>query len=237
MGFPASKDVGTLASVIRSLRTLAEEKLGYGISLAIATTPRLVALYQEDIDDALEYAGLKSGSVPYQRFTKVAIPNELSTAFAGYGLGLCQSYTNSSKCSAEETDMPVENILAVLYTRSALATSLSTMKTPYGILDWPQDYLQDFELGYDSLHSNPSEEYYWEGVRDRIRELTVIEYDHKRITKVLLLGDSALDATFLRVLEQSVGSLQDDIPEILMGDPVFAAAKGAAELARRSTYA
>lgn len=233
MGFPASKDVGTLGSVIISLRALAEEKLGHSVSLAVATTPRLVALYEEDVDDALEYAGLKSGDVPYKRGRP---PHELSTGYAGYGLGLCQDYTDSAKCWAEETDMPVEIVLAILYTRSALTTSLSGMKTAYGAMEWPQNYIQDFELGHDSLHNNPSEEYYWESLRDRIRELTIKEFDHRRITKVLLFGESALDATFLKVLEESIASLQDDIPEIVKDDPVFAAAKGAAEFAKRSPY-
>jgi hypothetical protein len=109
--------------------------------------------------------------------------------------------------------MPYEFVFVILYTRSAPATSLSCMRTAYSGFNWPQNYIQDFELGYDSLHNNPSAEY-WESIRHRIRELPVKDLAHRRITKVLLLGESALDATFLRVVEESIGSLQD-MPEIV----------------------
>ena len=48
----------------------------------------------------------------------------------------------------------------------------------------------------------------------------------RRLTKMFLLGESALDKTIVKLLEESLRSLQDDLPDILMNDPVFAAAKG-----------
>lgn len=233
VGLPASKDVGTLASVIKSLRALAEEKLDYSISTAFVTTPHLVALYKEDTDDALEYAGLKSPELPVGYGHPI---HELCTSYAGYGLGLCQNYANISECKAEERSMSEELVLGISYTKSALMTSLSPMRTAYSALNWPQNYIQDFELGHDSLHNNPREEYYWESVRNRILELPVKDWTHKPIAKVLLLGESAVDATFLRVLEETLSSLQKDMPEIMKNCPVFAAAKGAAEFLKRSLY-
>ena len=59
-GLPASEDVGTLSVMLRALRDAAESYLGHEISSALAATPNLVALYQEDVDDAFEYLGLEN---------------------------------------------------------------------------------------------------------------------------------------------------------------------------------
>lgn len=64
----ASEDVGTLSVMLQALRDAVESYLGREISSALAATPNLVALYQEDVDDAFEYLGLESLDDPNPLF-------------------------------------------------------------------------------------------------------------------------------------------------------------------------
>lgn len=98
IGFPASPDVGALGNVLKQLRSKTEEELGHAISTVVTASPRLKALYEEDIVDAIEYAGLKplTNRAPFRQ------PHELSAAYAGNGLGLCKHYVDFGVCQAEE---------------------------------------------------------------------------------------------------------------------------------------
>jgi hypothetical protein len=60
---------------------------------AVISYPGLVALYEEDIADAAEYLGVIAlkGRHHHQ-------PREIRAAYAGYGMGLCDSYTDGEKC-------------------------------------------------------------------------------------------------------------------------------------------
>jgi hypothetical protein len=64
LGFPASRDVGILSRLLDPLREQVEERLGRKVRSAVVTSPNLVALYDEDILDAMEYAGVIT--TPYE---------------------------------------------------------------------------------------------------------------------------------------------------------------------------
>jgi hypothetical protein len=90
LGFPASSDVGILSRLLDPLREQVEKRLRRKISSAIVTN--LAALYDEDIVDATDYAGLTS---LHTKFAGVGSqPHEASMAYAGQCLGLCSSYTD-----------------------------------------------------------------------------------------------------------------------------------------------
>jgi hypothetical protein len=136
LGFPASHDVGILSRLLDPLREQVEERLGRKVSSAIVTFPNLVALYDEDIVDAMDYAGLtplhtKFGGVGSQS-------HEASTAYAGYGLGLCSNYTDWNQCDEEEKQRPLQQVLTILSQRQplcctetccAVLTSIMSQKT------------------------------------------------------------------------------------------------------------
>lgn len=149
IGLPATNDVGTLATLISGLRALAEQQLGHSINSAVLVTPKLVGIYKDDLDDALEYVGLVPAPFRYKEI-KWDAPHKLSTSYAGYGLGLCESYTDYSRCKSEEQELPHEVVLAVLCTEHVLGISISPMEIAYKSLDWPQNYVHDFELGHSS---------------------------------------------------------------------------------------
>ena len=231
-GLPASEDVAVLSAMLDSLREAVEGHLGHRIQAAAATVPHLIALYLEDLHDAFEYVGLQSLDMP----VRYGLLRETSAASAGHGLGLCTNYTDRDACKAEQQDMPDDVVMAVLYTHSALITSLAVTKSPYYL--WEPHYrrIEDFRLGTDSRYDNPNEEYYWERLRDRLREIIVANQYSIKPTKVLLLGESARDDNFMRILTEALESVMEKVPEMYQENAESIAALGAAELALRAPW-
>jgi hypothetical protein len=234
IGLPASPDVGALAQLIRSLRQKAESELKIHILSAVIAVSHLVALYQDDVKEAFEYLGIDYVE-PNPYFSPVYWEN--SAANAGYGLGMCEHYTDPEACTEEENRMPELSILAVHYSRNALMTSLLATKTANGI--WEPDYRhqEDFTLGYDALNVGGKEDKYWDIVRSRIQACMVPEnFNFEHPSQVILTGDMALDETFARVLNEAVMNVVGKDVPIFSKDPEFVVAKGAAEQMRRSPF-
>lgn len=87
--------------------------------LAVISYPGIVALYDEDIVDAADYLGVFAlkGLHFYQ-------PREIVAAYAGHGMGLCDSYKDKDKDKEEYREeglsMPARYTLLVEYTVGAL---------------------------------------------------------------------------------------------------------------------
>ena len=126
--------------------------------------------------------------------------------------------------------------MAILYTRKVLTVSLSVTESAYYLWEPPYRHEEDFTLGNNPKHDNPSEEYYWESVRKRLLDIMVYNQYMPRPAKVLLLGDSAHDETFMGVLTEGLESVMEDMPEILQEGAEDVRARGAAEFARRSLW-
>ena len=231
-GLPASEDVAVLSTMLASLQDAAESHLGHRIHTAAVTTPHLLALYLEDIHDALEYLDLQNLDMPV-RYGRL---RETSTAYAGYGFGLCSNYTDLATCKEEQQAMPDDVIMAVLYTASALTVTLSVMQSAYYLWEPPYRHIEDFGLGSDAKHDNPNEAYYWEQVRNRLREIIVMHQYYERPSKVLLLGESAHEEKFLHILSETLNCTVDTLPEIYQADAEHIAALGAAEMAKRAPW-
>lgn len=230
LGFPASNDVGLLSELIYYLRTRTEARLGQSIDHVVVSFSHNVALYEEDINDAIEYAGLKplTGSSFYQQ------PCELAVAFAGSGLGLCEHYNDAEKCREEEKWLPREQVLAISYTEKALEISLSTIENAYQPYTPKHSHFINWDVGEGSLADYSRADAYWVVVRRKILELSYRDYVKKPITQVLLLGEKALGETFQRILLAALHEFQDELPMIHRADPLYLAAKGAAEFAKRA---
>lgn len=94
LGLPASYEVGILAQVIRHLRSQLELDFGINISEAVFTSSHLLALYQDDLEDAAANVGIKYVA-PMRQFKPIFW--ETASAYAGYGLGLCEHWRNEEK--------------------------------------------------------------------------------------------------------------------------------------------
>lgn len=227
MGLPPSKDVGYLANVLSDLRAQVEKYLGAPIESAGVTTPHLIAMYQEDLQDAFDYMGLRYLSFP----VRYDVFYETSAAYAGYGYGLCSDYTHRAECKQQQQDMNSEVVMAVLYTRSALTVSFSVVKSAYYLYESDNRYLTNFTLRSDARAQWASVDEYWNQVAMNLEDLMAQNPYYKRPVRVLLMGDQVHDETFTRILEGVLRRQTTDMPDI-----VSDGSKGAAEMAKCMPY-
>ena len=232
IGLPASQDVGFLATMLSDLRTRVEEQTGKPVESAGVTTLNLVALYQEDLQDAFEYLGLRYLSFP----VRYDVLYETNAAYAGYDYGLCSDYTDRSTCKQEQDDLPSDVVMAVLFTRTVLTVSLSITKSAYYLYEPLNRHLLDFSLGYDARSLKVADKDYWDAVGSKLEQILIENPFYKRPAKVLLMGDCVRDETFQRVLKKALSNEMAKMPEILSKDSEGVSAKGAAEFAKRIPY-
>lgn len=232
IGLPASGDVAALSRMVRDLKCKAEAFLGIKISsiALVAATPTLTALYEEDLVDAFEYAGLQLATICRPRKDV----SETSAAYAGYGYGygLGSNYGEPQSRTFEISNTPAEDVLSILYTRGVLRTIYTTVRSAYYMFTLDCGWTLDWDLGFDARNDDD----YWQRVADALQLWKRTLPGSKGPTKVLLLGDCAGDKTFRSVLEKSLRDTVLEMPRILAEGSEFIAARGAAELARRSVY-
>ena len=235
IGLPASDEVGALSDLINRLRSAAEENLGEKITEAVASTPNLVALYDEDVRDAFEHSDLKFP--PLTRFDYK--PVSTIAAYLGYGMGICQNYTDRYKCWYEQHYMPFHTVMAVTFTRHVLHVTLTPVQSILYI--WEPQYRTHWEWGLgletlDYAQTPVDEASYWAKVVNGLRYVMDDRPYYPRPDKIILLGESAGDPRFRKALEEAVLSEMDEMPPVYDHDAKFVAARGAAEFAKRSPY-
>jgi hypothetical protein len=227
VGLPASHDVGMLGKQIRQIIAAIESDpaINFKVTEAAISVPHLLALYQDDISDACEYAKIKYLELPnlYRPLLW-----ETSPAFAGYGRGLCKHFRDYHNCLEEIQNMTEYKLLTVHYSKKALTTSLTPMRTPFG--QWEPDYrhTENFDLGFDELEkgSFSSEDVYWGLVNE---ELHVIleRFPSDMPTLIVLTGNAADEPRFREILQTT---FEPSRPFIHGDDVIFVVAKGTAEM-------
>lgn len=227
VGLPASYDVGVLGKQIRQIIAALDfdPAMNFEVTEAAISVPHLLALYQDDISDACEYAKIKYLELP-NLFRPLLW--ETSPAFAGYGVGLCEHFRDHHKCVEEIQNMTEYKLLTVHYSKKALTTSLTPMTTPFG--QWEPDYrhTENFDLGFDELEkgSFSGEDIYWGLVNE---ELHVIleRFPSDKPTLIVLTGNAADVPKFREILQTT---FEPSRPFIHRDDVIFAVAKGTAEM-------
>lgn len=73
-------------------------------------------------------------------------------------------------------------------------------------------------------------------VKEYLRLLLVRNSSYQRPARVTVTGDRADDKTFITILEEVLKDHLEKVPPRSMDDPVFVAAKGAAEFRRRADF-
>jgi hypothetical protein len=231
LGYPASRDVGTLSNMIRALRDEASIFVREPVSTAAISIPHLVALYGEDLQDAFEYISLiYLDFFPFWDFRPIHASN---AAYAGNGRGFCRDYRDVVACKEEETQIPAQYALSISYTHTSLITSQAHLSDAYYIQETPT--LENLRLGYDARHENDDEESYWEAVREMLRSPLRDSPVQRNISIVLVFGDSTTKPKFRDVLHEVINDLGGE-QNIINQDPEFSAAKGTAEMAKREIF-
>ncbi|PQE10339.1 hypothetical protein CJF32_00000872 [Rutstroemia sp. NJR-2017a WRK4] len=251
VGRPATPETAILAAMVSALYKETQMWLAMGseqpIAAAVLSSPDLIKLTTEEVSDVLDCLKLKNlmDDGPYTLDSVWS----LSAAYAGYGRGLCPTYTDADTCDEEEWYFPSQSVLHIDFNRESLSGTVDTLKS---IQNWGVDAaFIDPDLGHRHeeawLASAPEtdSELYWAAVSARIREL-VVSY-HWCINELLLTGTSVTDARFKT-------ALRDALHDIVAGDVLavlddnsdntvnaeewkdmfaFATARGAAEVAKR----
>lgn len=226
-------DARALGDMIKDLRAEAEDFLEYRLSSVVGTIVNLEGLNGNTLDAAFEHAGL--GIIQLRFFNYPAY--ETMTAYAGNGLGICSDYKNRTACKIERMAMQEIYVLSVLYTRTALTVTPTLMASAHDLYEHPPSKVEDFTLGHDARHQNPDEKYYWEAVKDAIRRAVISDVGlRKEPSKLLLFGESSTDAHFRAVLNETCQEVFQEQPVWYDNELVYAAARGAAELAKRKPF-
>ena len=190
------------------LKQEVESREGRFVREVKVAMPSIIALYEEDIRDALEYVGL-----PFhpEQFSYTC-PRELRAAFVGHG---CK----------DEGLIPSTNALVIEYTKHSLSAEFNKPRVSPSRL--PGNVRTDFGTG--SLQSAmPS---HWQRVSTNIKS-TVRAYNSgmlNTVDVVLLIGESADDPDFRKHIKLAIEEFGN--AKVISADPIFVASKGAAELA------
>ncbi|PPJ51960.1 hypothetical protein CBER1_10091 [Cercospora berteroae] len=227
----------------RPSTTDVEAELGINLNKIVLSHLWFPALTSEDIGDAIEYAGLQSW-LHTSNNDPVWDPNQLSenrAALAAHGVNLCQEYGSWQVCvegiSADASDVTV---YYASLTRSALYTSLDSHLQPFEYILENEPYsFFDSKLGLDDMPQFPSENAYWNPVRDKL--VPPRNNVHNRpITHVVVGGEAAMMPEFRNALREALvnASVSPFAVDAIFGadesspSPLYAAARGAALLAR-----
>ena len=224
-----------IGSLLCTLKASAKTSIPQPLSSALATFPNFPGLQYQVVSDAFNYASihlLKEGRVA-----------PVAAAAAANGLGLCETYAEINACDVEEAQMAMKRVLTIDYTRAALTVTLSPFQASHNSFDWNEH--RAWNLGTDTLPGMEGGELdeYWQLVRHEIQKLPKEAQPTRPITHVVLTGESALNEAFLDVVRDA---LSDVLPEAValsftetsvthMVSPLFATARGAAELAKRES--
>lgn len=235
VGWPATPDVSIIADLIRQLHRESAKVLQASERIVV-TAPLLPAVTQEDINDAIEYAGLQSWLTlpfPYPRRL-----SEARAAFGANGNGLCQTYKYLYQCEDEYEDMPFETVYFVSFSQYALYTTIGAYTSAFALDFSSERYLADFESGLDNQPPNDTAAYseYWSHISNQLLDLP--KQGNRPVTKLILGGENATHPKFLSVLTEAMNTLSGPFSQVTTTDngygdmtveePLFAAARGAA---------
>lgn len=237
-GWPASYDVGVIGAFVRALKEETERVVGFNITSAAASVPAFPALYDEDLYDAFEYAGLEYIQLIQFSPHKQLLTWEPKAAVAGHGFGLCPNIEHPQECWKVWEGFWDDVYYIVVYTRTSLAAYhyYTFYDGVYSGVVHPRFYLG---FGNDPTCEpirSPRGHRDWEQARLMMLQQLQVN-DGKKPTKIILVGESANDPEFRSQLDEVFEEFfTDGVPPIFDRDPEYIQAKGVAELVRRSAY-
>lgn len=229
-GLPASYDVGIIAQVIKQLKDPLESTFRVHIDEAVFTSTHLLALYQDDLEDAASFAGIKYVTLKKQ-FRPILW--ETASAYAGHGLGMCKHWQDDEKCLQEEIEFRKIPILAIHYSDNAFTSSLPEISL--AVTTWEPNYRHDekFTLGSDVMPTYTDPDDYWADVKSTPL-YTMTTFPGLRKPQQIIVTGNKVDANFMNFLRASLQDYLGSVPLVLpVSESAVISAKGAAEFMRR----
>ncbi|KKZ64227.1 hypothetical protein EMCG_01452 [[Emmonsia] crescens] len=219
-------DIGAISFLISELKAQTEQLLGHPIRSVAISSPDYIQLSEREISQAIEHLGLKN----------LADQHDLSltsSEYAGYSSGVLTIPTTLNPCEKHEERM--ETILHLDYTQTTLSGSISNLHDT--TLHHTKIVFADWYLGLSKKPGFVEEDLYWDLLWRRLRGQ--VQQVEGKITKVILTGDAVLlgDPRFFKVARYALrGFIEPSALRVLHNnpDPVFTAARGAAEFAKKT---
>jgi hypothetical protein len=234
-GYPASSDVRILADVINQLVVAAQKFLPSSqlpLTSAIVVVPNAIALYPEDINDALEFIGLQSLTGHNVYTTLRALP----AAYAGHRLGLCAHPNDFERCLSEEQNIPRLGVVVVDLNKASLGVDSQYMDTPMYVFI---EHVAKLNWRVGHIRGGINEEY-WQLIRndlqyvvDRLVASSGKPQGEKFVDEVLIVGEMGANETLKVLVREVVAGVQKEEATIRNDNPKSVVAEGAAELAKR----
>ena len=236
---PKQEAIDILGAMIRALASHASSILSTPLnSTGIAVPDYFTAPDTSLVISALSSAGL--GFIPIDwRFDQTASV----AGTVSQGIGVCTDYRNRMACDSEW--LPRETVLLLSFTNAALGLTLLLSGQGYLRKPFIADELHP-ELGLRALQNAKP-------VFDQAEQVAALRAEIKRLlirenkypSKIVLMGDQTHQIVFQDALRDSLTELQPihgyssvHIERALwvdrIVDPVFAGARGAAEMAKRA---
>ncbi|KAF2797185.1 hypothetical protein K505DRAFT_372636 [Melanomma pulvis-pyrius CBS 109.77] len=257
-GLPATHEVGAISTLLTSLiasssAAILARNSSQDATKAVITTPDLLALYDEDIYDVAEYAGLNaSGAHPFRAsyFPDTVLstpryerqPKYIDAAYMGYGFGLCSPYQSDNNCQTNDTGMRYSNVLTVYISRRAVDIEHGSWKN-YAytrMLDYQQHAsFFDDTLGLDDRTSGnedggEDEAAYWQRLRALLLSCMHPMSSQNNVSHVFLVGEKAKEERVEMEVREAISQRpQVYVPRVYKENAVFGPSRGAAEMAAR----
>jgi hypothetical protein len=228
IGLPASSDAGKIAVMIKELVQMAVPHRSHNAPIsAVISYPGLVALCEEEITDAAEFARVTplKGLVSHQ-------PREIFAAYAGHSMGLCESYADKEKCRAEGLKLPLHQVLLMEYTEQALLLHISPIREAYDVLIRYNDVAASFDLGSGDERAGHTAR-----VKAFVLKYLQTQFLYQKPKEVMVImtgspepvGDIAVQKAIKDAIKE-FGAAAEMITKI----PDYVASQGAAEIAWRA---
>ncbi|KAF2875121.1 hypothetical protein BDV95DRAFT_591851 [Massariosphaeria phaeospora] len=229
VGLAASPDVAVLCRMLKKLIKLGE--LVEPSPSTVISYPALHALYYEDIEDAANY--LKLRTLPGNHWHP---PHEITAAYAGHGMGLCEDFNDQETCRKQGLELPLRLILLLEFTETALLLQIKHMREADDSGSHDLDIATSFEVGNAEPSSRNSS---GAVIRDLVVPLLRREHDRsvlppETIAVIVTGSPSRIENPDIQQL------IKDAVEEVYLqadmftSNPDFIAARGAAELAWRA---
>jgi hypothetical protein len=236
-GLAASPDVGVLSGIIQESVELLTTNNPHLQDLkkkpiTVISFPGILALYNEDIVDAAEYIGLPllQGMTSYQ-------PREITAAYAGHGMGLCETYDDVEKCRAEGLQLPTRYNLLIEYTKVALLLDSRFVQQAISIGRRYENSGASYTLGNESRGRMG----YTGKVKTFVLEFLQhqLKYVHDPLEEIIVTMTGAQedinDVDFQTAINEAIEELGVSA-KILSSQSNYVAARGAGELSWRAQH-
>lgn len=166
---------------------------GPRIDAVLVSTPHLVALYEEDILEAIDYEPILAplSMYPINGRKNFYQPRQSIAGMAGNGWGLYSNYTDPEACKQEESEMPVRRVYTIEYTNTWLHAGLQTIEVPrleYGPYS-EDETLTSFDFNRHAKLTTPDQESYWKEFGAFLSYLPRMTKDEGPITDVQFMSD------------------------------------------------